>query len=563
MLQCLNHRAGHYCLLLTAGAFLFFLNLGGPSLWDLDEGRNATAALEMHESHNWIVPTFNGKLRSQKPALLYWLEAAAYEICGVNEFAARLPSALAAMLTVLLVCELGRRLFDPATGLLGGLVLASSTLFCASAHFANPDALLLAFTTATLMLVWTGVTQGRRGVLAGAGVTAGLAVLAKGPVGLLLPAAVTFFFLLWTRRWRWLFDRAWWATGLLCCLVALPWYILVTLDTKLEFLDDFLKNENLQRALSPMEDHSGPAWYYLAVLWVGMVPWSAFLAAAVWSGGWSAVGAPWRSLHAVWQRAHDDELALATDAYRFLACWCGIYLLAFSAAATKLPFYILPVLPPLALLIARALDRWRRGVLAVPLWLHTASLGVLVLVGTVTIAGLLIASGTVHLAALHGRRWPALEAWVPLGAVPVIGAVVAGWCLFGQRRTAFVVVIAATALGFVIPLAAGGTSALNGFRAPRPLVAQAGALQRNQDIRIGCYQLEFLPSLNFYVQRNVEHFDDPRKAVEFLRKAYPSYLFLPRADWEQWSAQDRLPYRVVASSAEMYRAGEVVVVANH
>ena len=150
MFQRFDHRLGHYALLLAAGGCLFLVNLGGPALWDIDEGRNATAALEMHESGNWVVPTFNGKLRSHKPVLLYWLQAAAYAVFGVNEFAARLPSALAALATVLLVYELGRRMFRPSTGLLAGLALASSVLFCASAHFANPDALLLTFTTATL-----------------------------------------------------------------------------------------------------------------------------------------------------------------------------------------------------------------------------------------------------------------------------------------------------------------------------------------------------------------------------------------------------------------------------
>src|SRR5947209_7697780 len=91
MFQRFDHRLGHYALLLAAGGCLFLTNLGGPALWDIDEGRNATAALEMHESGNWIVPTFNGKLRSHKPVLLYWLQAAAYAVFGATEFAARLP----------------------------------------------------------------------------------------------------------------------------------------------------------------------------------------------------------------------------------------------------------------------------------------------------------------------------------------------------------------------------------------------------------------------------------------------------------------------------------------
>src|SRR5579862_756970 len=119
-----NHRLGHYAALLAAGTLLFLVNLGAPALWDIDEGRNATAALEMSESGNWIVPMFNGQLRSHKPALLYWLQVASYHAFGVNEFAARLPSALAALLTVLLVYELGRHMFNAATGLLAGLILA-------------------------------------------------------------------------------------------------------------------------------------------------------------------------------------------------------------------------------------------------------------------------------------------------------------------------------------------------------------------------------------------------------------------------------------------------------
>src|SRR3954447_682307 len=138
MLQRLDHRAGHYLLLLVVAAVTCLPNLGAPSLWDIDEGHNAEAAREMLASGNWIVPTFNFQLRVDKPALLYWLQIAAYQVCGVNEFAARLPSALAALVAVLAAYELGRAMFGAATGLVTGLVLASTAMFCAAAHFANP-----------------------------------------------------------------------------------------------------------------------------------------------------------------------------------------------------------------------------------------------------------------------------------------------------------------------------------------------------------------------------------------------------------------------------------------
>src|SRR5262245_2930852 len=149
MFQRLNHRLGHYALLLLIGAAMFLVNLGGPSLWDIDEGNNAEAAREMRERDNWVIPTFNYQLRVDKPALLYWLQIAAYEQFGVNEFSARLPSALAALLAVLFTYELGRRMFGAVTGLLGGLVLATAVTFSAAAHFANPDALLNASTLLT------------------------------------------------------------------------------------------------------------------------------------------------------------------------------------------------------------------------------------------------------------------------------------------------------------------------------------------------------------------------------------------------------------------------------
>src|SRR5260221_2304830 len=116
----------------------------------------------MLDADNWIVPTFNYKLRTDKPAMLYWLELLAYRQFGINEFSARLPSALASMLSVLVTYELARRLFDSCTGLLGGLVLASAPAFCAAARFANPDALLTFFTLLTLSIFWQGYQRGSR-----------------------------------------------------------------------------------------------------------------------------------------------------------------------------------------------------------------------------------------------------------------------------------------------------------------------------------------------------------------------------------------------------------------
>jgi 4-amino-4-deoxy-L-arabinose transferase-like glycosyltransferase len=559
MLQRLNHRLGHYALLLATSASLFLINLGGPALWDLDEGRNAAATLEMRESGDWIRPTFNGKLRSHKPALLYWLQAAAFEAFGVNEFAARLPSALAAMMTVLLVYELGRRMFDASTALLGGLMLASSALFCVSAHFANPDALLLTFTTATLLFFWLSIASGNRRWLLLAGPAAGLAMLAKGPVGVVPPFAAVVLYLLWTRNWNLLFNRIWISVWFLFGLVGLPWYVLVALETKSQFIAEFFLTHNLDRALSAMEDHTGPAWYYLVVVALGLGPWSVFLGSSAWCGLQSAARADntFRVNHSL----HDESTT--TTAYRLLWCWIAVYLAVFTVAATKLPSYILPVLPPFALLIGRFLDRWRRGILELPAWTQPISLAILALSGVVMSAVLLIVGGAIPMGLPHDRIWPGVEQWWALGIVPVAGAVLGAWCLHRQWRTSFVAVLLIAAVGLLAPAGAGGSEALDRFRATRPLVEQVGALDRGREIRVGCFNLEFLPSLNFYVQRNVTHHQSDQDALDFLRQPLPVWLFLPRTDWEQLAPRVATPYRVLGSHREMYRAGEVVVVTNH
>src|SRR5579885_733270 len=112
MFRLCQGRAGHHLLLVAVCDVLYLPNLGGPGLWDIDEGNNSECAREMFDSGDWVVPHFNGLLRVDKPALLYWLQATAYRQFGVNEFSARLPSVLASLLAVLLTYELGRRLFD-------------------------------------------------------------------------------------------------------------------------------------------------------------------------------------------------------------------------------------------------------------------------------------------------------------------------------------------------------------------------------------------------------------------------------------------------------------------
>jgi 4-amino-4-deoxy-L-arabinose transferase-like glycosyltransferase len=594
MFRHLNRRAGHYLLLLAVTAALYLPNLGAPSLWDIDEGNNAEAAREMLANNNWVVPKFNGELRVDKPALLYWLQMGAYQVFGVGEFAARLPSALAAMLAVLGTYELGRGLVGRGAGLLAGLILASTTAFAAAAHFANPDALLNACTVLSLLAFWHAFSRARPPWLVVAGMIMGVGVLAKGPVGLVLPGCVTVLFLLWCGRLRFLVNR-WSLWGSLAfVLVMAPWYGWVGADTHGEFLKGFFLTHNVGRALSAMESHRGEFYYYGPVLVLGFLPWSIFLGPTAWYGLKALVrkrgGVPPHKPEALARGRRVPSLALRacvapdlgrplrrlaacyravvfpgdreTEAARFLWCWVAVYLLFFSLAATKLPNYILPLYAPLAILTGRFLHRWYTGTIRPAAWVLPASLTTLALVGVAVAAGVLTAGGVLPAPRGLGEPLPWLRPWAAVGLVPLAGAAAAWWSLRRDRRGGMIAAVAAAAVVFVGVLGAGAATALEPRKAPRPLTQALPERQLEQELRVGCYDY-FQPSLVFYCRRKVDRFETAGDAVEFLRCPLPVYLFVPAPVWDR-DVRPLVtgPYRLLGRHHDFYHKCDVVVVTN-
>lgn len=379
-------------LALVAGA-VFFVELGTARLWDRDEPRNARASHEMLARGDWIVPTFNGELRDHKPILLYWGQMLGYLALGESEFTARLPSALCALLTIFSVAVLGSRLSGKPRGLSyegfwAAGCMATCGLFVMAGRAATPDACLIAFSTlgiAALVIAClspsppysSGRVARARWIPALFGYTMlGLAVLAKGPVGLLLPLVVVHVWWLicqrmqqidanlaiaanpyqlqspaWN-RWLWKPSVALWDTfnplqclravlalrtipGVLLSLAAAaPWYIAVGLETNGEFLRGFFLEHNVGRAMGSMEGHSGSLLFYPVAFLVGTFPWSMWIIPVVMWGVKASRGS-------VVQR---QMVVLST-------VWIGVYVLAFSAASTKLPSYITPCYAGAALML--------------------------------------------------------------------------------------------------------------------------------------------------------------------------------------------------------------------
>jgi 4-amino-4-deoxy-L-arabinose transferase-like glycosyltransferase len=559
----MRDRVRDYALLLAASAILTLPNLGVTSLWDMDEGVNAQAAREMRDSDTWVIPTFNYELRTAKPVMLYWLQRASYAAFGVSEWSARLPSVLAGWLTVLLVYELARRMFDRSTGLLAGLILASAAQFAVLSHAATPDATLLLFTVLTYLLFWRGHQNGSRSWWVPTAAACGLAMLTKGPVGVALPGLVIFLYFAWNRELGRLLDRKFLLAALVWVLVAAPWYGLVAAETRGEWVKAFLGNENVNRFLSTMERHGGGWWFYPAVILAMFAPWSAFLLAGVWYGvkgtrrepnpptpfpekegggcSPSPLGGGDRG------EGSSDELR----AHRFLVCWAAAYVVFFTAAATKLPNYVYPVYPALAVLTARFLVRWRDGSLAVPRWLMPAGAVGLLLTGAAVAGGMLYGEQT----------FPGLGAWAALGVVPAAGGAAVAWHLRRGHRGGAIVAASVAAVAFMAVASAFPPNVVEQYKAPRELVRASGVADPQRDLRLAAFDW-FQPSVVFYSGREVDRLASEEEVAEFLIVPTPAYLFVPAKAWAGLSATLPAAYRVVGKRHDFLRGCDVLVVTN-
>jgi 4-amino-4-deoxy-L-arabinose transferase-like glycosyltransferase len=314
-------------LLLFAGT-LFFFRLGAPGFFDADEPAYAQAAREMRESGDWVTPHFNGRPRFDKPPLFYYLIMLSDRLLGETEFAARCWSALAGVAVTALLWLTARRWVGPRAGPATGVAFSASLLTALLARAAI---------LAGLAALQAPAPRARRFATAG-WVAMALAVLVKGPVGLLIPGLALGGSLLLLREIRSGVPRLVpWEGPALFVAIATPWYALVLAANGWAFVEGFLIKHNLSRFSGVISSHGGPLWFYVPVLLVGFFPWCGSLPSALWRAARVA-----RRRRAV---SPAERLTVTC------LCWFVGVFVFFSLAGTKLPSYLFPAFPALALLV--------------------------------------------------------------------------------------------------------------------------------------------------------------------------------------------------------------------
>jgi 4-amino-4-deoxy-L-arabinose transferase-like glycosyltransferase len=330
----LSSPRSNVVFLIIVASLIFFLNLNGWDLWNPDEPRYAQVAQEMRATGDWTLPHLNSEIYAEKPPLFFWLIAFfSFFTGGVNEISARLPSALAALGCIMLTFFIGKRLFDQKAGFFAALVLLTSSQFFWLGRRSNIDMTLSLFVILSLTFFYLGLQGEKKSRLFSLipYVFMGLGVLAKGPVGFLLPFLTIVFYLLITKN-RHLFKRLEITWGLVIFgLIIAAWLVPACIKGGEAYTHQILFKQNIQRFANAW-NHQQPFYYYLFTFPSGFTIWTFLLPGALlW--GFSQV-----------QKAQRPK-------FYFPVCWFLTIFIFFSLSTSKRELYLLPLFPAAAIVV--------------------------------------------------------------------------------------------------------------------------------------------------------------------------------------------------------------------
>jgi 4-amino-4-deoxy-L-arabinose transferase-like glycosyltransferase len=348
-------KINYLAVLVITAAILFCSGLGMMDLSDPDESFYAETAREMYEDGEWLTPHIFDEPQFEKPPLYYWLIILSYRAFGVNEFAARFPSALFGIIGVAAVFYLAALFYGRKAGFFAGLALMTSALYMALAVSCVTDMVLTVFILLCLTFFAYAWQKGDKRLFYASALSAALAVLTKGPIGLFLPGMVILLYLTFTRQWNKLWGYPVLSSLVLFLAVSLPWYLAVTAAHGDAFIGEFFGSHNVTRFLEPEHRIGSSPFFYIPVLLGGIIPWTVFMPQAV---------------IAMFRGRLTGRPGFKGKGL-FLLFWFLTVFIFFSISRTKLVTYIFPLWPVPAIAAGAFLaaltdpavyERWRRSV---------------------------------------------------------------------------------------------------------------------------------------------------------------------------------------------------------
>jgi 4-amino-4-deoxy-L-arabinose transferase-like glycosyltransferase len=511
--------------ILAIASIVLFWGLGDIGLIDETEPLFVEASRQMLVTGDWVTPYFDGETRFDKPPLIYWLMVLMFKLFGVSEWAARMPSALSAI-AIVLFCFYTLRFHSPSlnpakvlsrpsfkrpwlAAWLGAtlLLLNLNTYFWGRTGYSD---MLLATTMGGALLAFfmsyaqPNLKIQRRWYTAFYGLIA-LAVLTKGPIAILLPAAIIVSFTLYLGNLRQVIQELQLIRGaLIVGVLALPWYILVTVANGETFIDSFFGYHNLVRFSSVVNQHSGPWYFHFLVILAGFLPWSAYLPEAIYRTK------PWQRQQ--WQRrSRSEQLGL------YALIWFAVILVFFTISVTKYFSYTLPLMPAAAILVSLLwsediadseslpqrwnLSRWFNvALLAAVAWALFSCAPWLSNDPWMPSLGSMIAAA--HLPEAGGIGW-------------TIAAVAAAVCILMRRNVLWLVNVVAF-LWFITVFLHPAIAIVDQAR-QLPLRELAKAAVTDQKPKEEILMIGFRkPSLVFYTKQHVEYLEKPQQLKSYL-----------------------------------------------
>lgn len=505
-------------LLLTIGIVILFGSfLGSRPLAVPDEGRYAEIPREMLATGDFTTPRLNAVKYFEKPPLFYWIQAGSLKLLGENEWSARLPNMLMALIGCLATYAAGRRLYNRQTGLIASIILASNMLYFSMAHVVTLDMTVSTFLSVGLFAFICATeyppSAHRRWLLYTFYICAAFATLTKGLIGIVFPAMIIGVWIVLRNDWR-LLKNIYLFSGIFIFLtIAVPWHVLVQIQNP-EFANFYFIHQHFLRYLTNEAKRYQPFWFWIPMILLGFLPWTAFFLQSLY-----------RNL---------TTKKLYTDKNRlFLLLWFGLIFIFFSFSNSKLIPYILPIFPPLAVLIGQYLaEHWQRPTF----WVKSGYYSIPITVLAFNIVGATYLYTNTQI--MHDPNIVAIRNILGVTGLIWLLGTTAGAIFFAKKyfKTAFALMAFSSALAFTVPIKDLATF---DTRTIKPLTETLRPLLKSDDEVAALWH--YYQDLPFYLARKitvVEAFDELTFGTEHQDTS--AWMINAATFWQRWNSHKRI-----------------------